>query len=182
MRIEHPELSLSQIATQVGRTKERVRQVLVEEGLPTRALRPKRYCPNCGKEVTHSSRKFCSQACYHDYHRTMLRCGFCGREFRRTKSRAHIDKKRNKYTFCSKTCQGKWLARWYGLGIRATRKLDYEKIRRLYDEGYNGRQIARLMGENARSVYGAVYIMGLRFRQCEGNQLAILEQGDPSQR
>ncbi|MFP3880576.1 MAG: helix-turn-helix domain-containing protein, partial [Dehalococcoidia bacterium] len=91
VNLQHPELTLREIGAKVGKSHERVRRVLLEEGLPTTALRPKRakrYCPNCGKEVPYPNRKFCSRACFHEYHRTTLRCDFCGRQFTRVTNRA----------------------------------------------------------------------------------------------
>lgn len=168
LRLQHPEFTLSRIGSQVGKTRERVRQVLVEEGLPTRAVRskrPKRYCLNCGNQLHHGNGKFCSHSCYSSYYRITLRCDFCGMQFTRAKGRVPIGRKRNKHTFCSKTCQGAWLAKWYGLSTQILKRLDYERIRRLYDEGYNGMQIASITGEKFTSIYGAIYRMGLRFRQ-----------------
>ena len=39
LRETHPDWTLTRIATEVGVTKERVRQLLVKQGLPTRGIR-----------------------------------------------------------------------------------------------------------------------------------------------
>ncbi|MFW6112418.1 MAG: hypothetical protein ACOC6S_02485 [Chloroflexota bacterium] len=163
LKLEHPELTLSEIGSQVGKTPQRVRQILMEHGLPTKAVRPersKRHCLNCGKELPNPNSKFCSRACFNDYRLVTLECICCGRQFRRCKSRVN----NHEHAFCSKTCQGIWFAKRYGLGTRLTRKLDYERIRQLYDEGHSGKEIASLTGEKPGSIYRAIYRMELRFR------------------
>lgn len=168
LRLERPEFTLTKIGSHVGKSRERVRQVLKEEGLPTSAVRPNRtecYCLNCGKARPCGNEKFCSRACFQDYHRITLRCEVCGKEFKRTKGQARIDKATKNHTFCSKTCYGRWLGTLYGLGSKPEEKLDSESIRQLYDEGYNGMQIARLLDKKRSSVYSLIYRMGLKFRR-----------------
>ncbi|MFW6112419.1 MAG: helix-turn-helix domain-containing protein [Chloroflexota bacterium] len=165
VKLQHPELTLREIGARVGKSHETVRRVLLEQGLPTRAVKQKGYCINCGKKLPHANRKFCSRACFHEYHRITLRCDFCGRQFTRVTNRAHANKADHRHTFCSKACQGGWLGKHYGLGTRSTKKLDYARIRQLYHEGYNGKEIASLVGEKPGAVYSALYRMGLRFRQ-----------------
>ncbi len=49
VRIAHPEMSMAKIGSQIGVTRERVRQVLEKANLPTRAVRPEPPPPQPGR-------------------------------------------------------------------------------------------------------------------------------------
>lgn len=80
LRKRNPCMTLAQIGSRVGRTRERVRQILSRAGLPTRALvLPKlRYeCPGCGRLLRgpNSGCRTCMMGTFV--------CDGCGKEFQR---------------------------------------------------------------------------------------------------
>lgn len=148
LRKKYPCWTLQRIATDVGVTRERVRQILKKHNLPTKAQSPKLFCRYCGIEITcrngfrasHlSSNKtdLCSK-CHKEYELyTMLECEECrGLFFRRTALVIFEFSRRNyNHVWCSKSCQGKWAGRNYGTGINGAaqnRKLTNDQIRERY--------------------------------------------------
>lgn len=119
-RTTHPNRSMAAIASEVGVSRERVRQILKEEGMVTDP-RPKHYC-RCGKQIPVRP-SYCSTACQQDAKQerlqaklTTLVCTICQQPFqlnakRVIYQRAHFNKLKGGPTwrgrFCSKTCQGK---------------------------------------------------------------------------
>ena len=77
-RLKNPCATLQQIGNDIGITRERVRQILSEEGLNTSAWKQTYYCLNCDKEIA-TGRKFCSKRCDSDYTRIQIECPVCGK-------------------------------------------------------------------------------------------------------
>ena len=93
LRQANPDMVLREIGEIVGLTRERVRQILKREGLPTSTYRPVLFC-FCGKEtlLTQSRyrSKYCSDACQaeaaakrHEATLSTLTCETCGGTFQR---------------------------------------------------------------------------------------------------
>ena len=112
---------LTEIGKEVGLSRERVRQIAVLMGYqtPWKTSREvnKSNCKICGNEFqsTVGSRLCCSKECYKTYHRkkywTTINCKKCKKEKKFLKSLIEIGRKP---VFCSKVCQGKWLAEEHG--------------------------------------------------------------------
>ena len=113
IRRGNPCAKLYQIAQRVGVTKERVRQILYDEGLPTSAVILRIACMVCGKRTR--NKKFCSHECQLEYHLIPLTCEVCGRVFKRKKAwimasyRYTPNADGSPHIFCDKHCHGKWL-------------------------------------------------------------------------
>ena len=119
MRQNSPSATLQEIGNAFGLTRERIRQILKQNHLSTKATRPSPYrfnCLNCGIK---SKRRFCSKKCYSEHSRESVYCEVCNTEVRRLKSRIkyNIFKLNYKHTFCSKRCQGIHLGNNYGFSI-----------------------------------------------------------------
>lgn len=120
-RIQHPNASLQDIGSYVGCSRENARQALSRCGLPTTT-------PNygysrdklciCGKQISYSS-TYCRQ-CWIKSKYTELTCEVCGKLILRRLSlhRWRIAYRTYKHIWCSRKCQGKWLANNYGFGVR----------------------------------------------------------------
>ena len=110
-REANPCATLQQIGDKYGITRERVRQILLHDKLPTAAIIEKRiiYCLNCGKETPNA--KFCNQECRYAYYHIEVLCSQCSKMFSLCQSSLIVRTKRSKtgLLFCSKQCWGKWL-------------------------------------------------------------------------
>ena len=122
LRMGNPRMLAAEIAEQVGVSRERVRQILNSEGLPTRIAPRLRPCKVCGNPITNNNAKYyCSMACLTKDHQVSLVCSICGKPFKiRTCDYEHrLRHKKTNLWFCSKVCQGKWLGqhnRWCNKG------------------------------------------------------------------
>jgi hypothetical protein len=78
----NPCATIQQIGDEFGISRERVRQILASENLPTRHWVQRRFiCNNCGMTFTRArnkSRIFCSAKCKKEYYHATLRCDACG--------------------------------------------------------------------------------------------------------
>ena len=116
-----PDGSMAQIGASIGVTRERVRQIVREEGLEIH--RKERhitgYCLNCNAPLFSGQHdKFCSMACLQKYHSIELTCEVCGVHFSRLGHYCRASQRRGyKHIFCSKKCQGLWLGNSYGFGV-----------------------------------------------------------------
>ncbi len=122
--------TLQVIGDAVGVTRERVRQILSDAGLPTAHWKQRYLCIVCGGEIKDRRRRyrhspFCSNECSHKYYYLTLICDMCGKPFERQVSHilmypSRMNKKnpalnmRQSITVCSKQCHGRWLSkhRW----------------------------------------------------------------------
>ena len=145
-------LRMSQIGKQIGISRQRVYQILRDEGLPTKHLITKRQtkcyaCPVCG---TISKSKFCCDECKNKWTLIPIICSGCGKLFFRS-SRVLIANYRHRqgFLFCSKQCTGKWLRDQYGFERYPEhkgrkRKYDWDAIWKLHKEtGYGYKQLSK---------------------------------------
>jgi len=157
LRVTNHFMTMAEIARVVGITRQRVFQVLQEEGLPTKHLvRPvKKYqynCLVCGKISTN---KFCSKECEKQWRQIPIVCTKCGRIFfRSTTQLLHNYRTHNRSLFCSKDCAGKWIGEHYGfksfpnhVGQCVKRKYDWDEIwKRHLETGYSGVELSKRLG------------------------------------
>ena len=117
LRISNMFISMSVIARLVGVSRQRVFQILQEEGLPTKHLASQkikyRYsCLACGKISTH---KFCSDECQKKWQQIPVVCTFCGKLFFRNVHQFLANyREHSSALFCSRNCQGRWIGEHYG--------------------------------------------------------------------
>ena len=109
IRLTHPEYALQTIGNMVGRSRERVRQILAEEGLPTKHTSPKlqKQCKRC--KNLHYNKIYCSQECFFSDHNLLITCAYCKREFSKSIGKFNHTLKKNpnriNYNFyCSRIC------------------------------------------------------------------------------
>lgn len=132
--------------------RENLRLLCISCHRKAHAKSPQFQCINCGIEMRKNS-LFCSRECLMQYHTTTLTCSYCGKTFSLGTSVAYWRVKKNKsgQIYCSKKCQGSWLAENYGFGAfpehAGKRKTwDYEKIYRAQDEtGFGSPRLSRLL-------------------------------------
>ena len=135
LRKENPDMTLKAIGEKVGVTRERVRQILKREGLPTVSTNghttsyrvPRGKCVTCGNEIgldRHISAKYCSRECTQTKRQAIsfITCYRCGKVKSRPKNEAKQRAKKNKPTYCSRSCSSK--AFWENISPedKATRK------------------------------------------------------------
>lgn len=122
-------VTLAEIAERNGISRERVRQVLLDNtGLSAGDIRRywnawdlsdiRFFCKGCRRRVSelaargHNFHKFCSNECRNKYnmrdHHTVLGCDNCGTEYHPWRSRAFTDFKKN---FCTKDCYMEWITK-----------------------------------------------------------------------
>jgi hypothetical protein len=162
-------LSLGQIAKQIGVSRQRVYQILKEDGLPTAGIFTSKFppCPGCGKPRPWRHRHELCNNCRTKRASVQFSCDTCLVIFSRQSYRSPFNPNRvtQNHTFCSKRCQGKYLAAHHGFGVHpenATpghqRKYDYDlaQIDARHAEGVPYAQEARRLGVPPYAVYGAV--------------------------
>lgn len=149
-RATNPCATLTEIGLQIGIGREAARQLLVKENLPTKAYRQKYLCLNCGTEMPKKA-LFCSAECHHEYTHIKVTCTWCGELFEYN-AKLLIWKIRRGHKmerlFCSKQCQGKWMATNYGFGMFPEHRL-YHKTRCMPPPG-NSRPPSYLVLEGAK--------------------------------
>ena len=157
LRMFNPFMTMSDIARLVGISRQRVFQILQQEGLPTRhfirQINKYQYkCLECGKI---SANKFCSEECQKQWQQIPVVCTRCGKLFSRdvhkflAAYRDHGDT-----IFCSRNCQSKWIGERYGFrsypdhsGPGAKRKHNWDKVWRTHLEtGYGCVKLSRQLG------------------------------------
>jgi len=124
LRRENPYLSAAEIARTVGRSRERVRQILIAAGFPTSPILDSRYrCKVCGKlRKRPLKRGFCI-SCSPFPRWITFSCPVCGKNFSRryVHIKYQMTKRGYKNFFCSHACFGKWLGITFGFGVRQNR-------------------------------------------------------------
>jgi len=107
-------MNMSEIANKVGISRQRVYQILREEGLPTKHYQKmtQYVCPVCGTIRAH---KFCSDECKKKWQQIPVICDRCGKLFFRNRHQfltnySHF----NNTLFCSRDCSSKSWAEHYG--------------------------------------------------------------------
>ena len=115
-RIEYPEYTLQNIGDKTHVCREYVRQVLKQMNLPTKhknygSIISKIICPKCGGIKTYRS-KYCKK-CTREFHYEFVQCEICQKPIERRIQYTKYMKEHRGYqhTWCSKSCQGKWLGK-----------------------------------------------------------------------
>lgn len=123
MRWMNPCATLQDMSEHFGVTRERIRQVLNEMELPTRHYSEKKMvgCLKCGSPIK-EGKEFCNRRCQNDYNTISISCSQCGKLMKRKACRTLLTESRMKLGykgnfFCSKRCQGYWLAEKHGYGV-----------------------------------------------------------------
>lgn len=131
LKEDQPELTLAEIGSQVGLTRERVRQILHKEGLPTISnkmppdwgthKKPRGNCVICGEQIG-SDRpllvKYCGTECRNEglakYRKTVINktsyttfnCANCGKEHSIRTALYNVQRKRGyKNQYCGNKCK-----------------------------------------------------------------------------
>ena len=147
LRMSNRFISMSAIARLIGISRQRVFQILQEEGLPTKHLvkpvnKDQYSCLVCGKISTN---KFCSNECKTQWHQIPVVCTRCGKLFFRNVHRFLANYRDHSDTvFCSRNCQSRWVGAHYGFksdpkhsGPGVKRKYNWEDVWKLHAEtGY----------------------------------------------
>lgn len=159
MRRNNPCATLEEIGSRFGVSRERARQILSEAGKPTRKYIQRYQCFQCGKDMGSQPKLFCSPECRRNYGWIKVACSYCGqlREYSAKWLIWQIEhgKHSRELFFCSKYCQGKWLAENHGFIAHPENvghdkrpwKWDWSKIYELRDEtGWGATKISRALG------------------------------------
>jgi len=154
LRLDNPTMTLEEMGQQVGLTRERIRQILKHNNVPTRAISkyPQRKCANCQKPLTNTQGSMlhvrasspaisycntqCRQSKLYDYYP----CDYCGRlVWKRKKEYKHL--KTLSQTFhCSHSCSH--LHQWNtdgairAWGNRGTKRENYHQHAGFVSRGY----------------------------------------------
>ena len=136
LRKEDPKITAAEMARRLGRSRERIRQLLVKLDLPTRISGPVKLCQYCNGPVksNNKAKLFCSAECYSDSRNTLVICHNCGVPFkRRIKLIDYYVHVRNyERFFCDRKCFGSWSGRNHGWqtsrGYKSIKKSDEENI------------------------------------------------------
>lgn len=117
LRLNNPCMTLKSIGDSAGVTRERVRQILSSNNLPTKSYRVYKLlqCRYCFK-IIRAPRIYCSKECREKDLYIYLECEECGKLVKRlAKDYIWRLKNRNyKHVWCNKRCQGKWLGKNFG--------------------------------------------------------------------
>jgi len=111
LRSNYPDLPAIKIAEMLSISRERVRQCLVAEGLPTKIRPDYGNCEVCGTALKSGRKAYCSIKCRSIDCRVSFRCDYCGQTKAVLQSVYNAQKKRGyKYMYCSIKCRnfGKW--------------------------------------------------------------------------
>ena len=100
-------LSSEDIAKKVGVTRQRVRAILLKEGLSTKAVTKKTvtYCKYC-QNPTPNGQVVCPGKCRETHYYTFVNCRSCLKKIRYLKSymKTRIKFNMNRYFYCSRAC------------------------------------------------------------------------------
>ena len=175
LRQQNPCMTLEAIAQApgVGRSRERVRQVLGRAGLQRAHYKPPPkvwLCMRCGQPCPRRNTRYCSKECKYEDAHPWVACTGCGELFRRrlsqvtAKSRRAASGAANKtprgearYTldmFHSRSCYGRHIGRIVGFlahpefrGPPRRRKHDYDAVwAKHLETGWGAWRLARAMG------------------------------------
>ena len=111
LRSNYPDLPAVKIAEMLSISRERVRQCLVAEGLPTKIRPDYGNCEVCGTALKSGRKAYCSTKCRSIDCRVSFRCDYCGQTKSVLQSIYNAQKRRGyKYMYCSISCRnfGKW--------------------------------------------------------------------------
>ena len=114
LRESNPTMAAVRIAEILDITRERVRQILKDAGLPTYIPRHYGFCKLCGQDIPATRTTYCSAKCRTKASQITISCTFCGnsKTLRRSAYNAQV-KRGYKYMYCSVECRqrGNWAFR-----------------------------------------------------------------------
>ena len=141
LRNSYPERTMTSIAEEIGVSRQRVHQILLKEGLPTKRVRelPIGYCQICEKPFSEIKYQYpkAHRECRLAANRVTVRCNYCGAPkvitlglYERAIN-GYTNKQGIKYKgdfYCSKQHQGHWLAEQHGFNsVRRDGKGNYRE-------------------------------------------------------
>ena len=106
-----PSIPAIRIAEMLSISRERVRQILKEEGLPTQIPRHYGWCLLCEEAIPATRKDYCSADCRREATRITFTCDFCGINKTILRCIYNAQKKRGyKNMYCSRDCRnhGTW--------------------------------------------------------------------------
>ena len=109
-----PSMPAIRIAEALNISRERVRQLLNEAGLPTCFRKQYGLCELCGGEMPPNRKFYCSTPCRTKAKRVTFQCDYCGRDKVLIRAAYNAQKRRGyKHMYCSVQCRnwGKWAFR-----------------------------------------------------------------------
>lgn len=151
LREKNPCMTLQAIGDACGISRERVRQILSEDGLKTVSVRMYNVCLNCGK--TTKNKMFCNVSCQKEYSHITVECFYCGKPIEKEQSQLV----RGRLTFCSRSCKGKY---YYENNLsfpHRARIYNYSEIMRLYNLTHSPTQVAKELNYPYRVTCTIIY-------------------------
>ena len=126
LRTQNPDMKAIEIARTLDISRERIRQILTKNNLPTKiekSPRLIRLCRWCSTPLPYWNKSGLCSTCYGNNrflsHRTILTCNGCGRHFFRQNGVTRAGAKRGyRYIFCNRHCFGHYAGIHFGLGTR----------------------------------------------------------------
>ena len=107
-RKNYPEMTLEAIGNEIGVSKQRVAQVLIEANIETRSLNkiPKELplCKRCGKTVSTQRRIYCSNDCRYPEGKKVINCYYCKKEVILFNSQYKSRITKYTHLHCSRVC------------------------------------------------------------------------------
>jgi len=114
LRQQHPSMPAIRIAETLNISRERVRQLLTEAGLPTYFRKQYGWCELCGGLMPATRKSYCSKECRTKAKRVTFQCDYCGQDKVLIRAAYDAQKRRGyKHMYCSIQCRnwGKWALR-----------------------------------------------------------------------
>ena len=114
LREANPTLAAVRIAEILNITRERVRQILKDEGLPTYIPRHYGFCALCKKDIPATRTRYCSATCRTKAAQVTFECVLCGNSKTLRRSAYNTQVRRGyKRMYCSVVCRqkGNWAFR-----------------------------------------------------------------------
>ena len=105
LKLENPNMRASEIHRIVGVERERVRQILVKNNLPTKVDTVKPTCEDCGTEVSYGSKR--CRDCFLSKSWATSECAKCGNEIKYSVSHDKYRMKTGRYSgdrYCKREC------------------------------------------------------------------------------
>lgn len=105
-----PNRTATSMAKELNITRERVRQILNDLGLPTAFLKPQRICDNdgCNNKINRNdAAKTCSRECFKAHRIGSFICAYCGKSITTAKYLIKLQKSRYKNMHCTHSCASK---------------------------------------------------------------------------
>ena len=109
LRETNPAMTLQEIGSHAGISRQRVQQILISEKLETRSSGrqpiPMPVCLYCGTSLPSRQRQYCDSKCQYPNGRTIVYCHYCNKEMSFMTSVYTSRTKRAKHIHCSRDCR-----------------------------------------------------------------------------